>query len=74
MDESYDTYVDDEYFDSHDYDDDIDDYTYDDTDDDIDDDTDEVVGPWCMYNSAGLTSLSDLYMGCLLYTSPSPRD
>ena len=46
MDESYGTYVDDEYFDNHDY--------ADDTDDDIDDDTDDVVGPWSMYNSGGL--------------------
>ena len=50
MDESYGTYVDDEYFDNHDYADDTDD----DTDDDIDDDTDDVVGPWSMYNSGGL--------------------
>ena len=50
MDESYGTYVDDEYFDNHDYADDTDD----DTDDDIDDDTDDVVGPWNMYNSGGL--------------------
>ena len=35
MDESYGTYVDDVYFDNHDYDDDTDD----DTDDDPDDDT-----------------------------------
>ena len=45
MDESYGNYVDGEYFDNHDYDD---------TDDDIDDDTDDVVGPWSMYNSGGL--------------------
>ena len=38
MDESYGTYVDDEYFDNHDYDDDSDD----DTDDDIDGDADDV--------------------------------
>ena len=36
MDESYGTYVDDEYFDNHDYDDDADDDTDDDTDDDND--------------------------------------
>ena len=35
MDESYGTYVDDEYYDNHDYDDNTDDYTDDDTDDDI---------------------------------------
>ena len=50
MDESYGTYVDDEYFDTHDYADDTDD----DTDDDIDDDTGDVVGPWSMSNSGGL--------------------
>ena len=37
MDKSYGNYVDDEYFDNHDYDDDTDD---DDTDDDTDDDND----------------------------------
>ena len=47
MDESYGTYVDDEYFDNHDYADE----TGDNTNDDIDDDTDDVVGPWSMYNS-----------------------
>ena len=36
MDETYGTYVDDEYFDNHDYDDDTDDNTDDDTDDDND--------------------------------------
>ena len=41
MDESYGTYVDDEYFDNHDYDDDTDDDTDDDIDDDTDDDTDD---------------------------------
>ena len=38
MDESYGTYVDDEYFDNHDYADDTDDDTNDDIDDDTDDD------------------------------------
>ena len=37
MDETYDTYVDDECFDNHDYNDDTDDETDDDTDDDADD-------------------------------------
>ena len=50
MDETYGTYVDDECFDMHDYDDDdtdhdtdddTDDYTNDDTDDDTNDDTDD---------------------------------
>ena len=50
MDECYGAYVDDEYFDIHDYDDDTDG----DTDDDIDDDTDDVAGPWSMYKSGGL--------------------
>ena len=36
MDESYGNYVDDEYFDNHDYDDDADEDTDDDTDDDND--------------------------------------
>ena len=53
MDESYGTYVDDEYFDNHDYDDDTDDGTDDNTDDDTYD-TNDVVGPWSMYNSGGL--------------------
>ena len=48
MDESYGNYVDDEYFDNHDYADDTDDS------DDIDDEIDYVVGPWSMYNSGGL--------------------
>ena len=38
MDEAYGTYVDDEYFDNHDYDDDTDDDTDNDTGDDTDDD------------------------------------
>ena len=38
MDETYGTYVDDEYFDNHDYNDDTDHDTDDDTDDEIDDD------------------------------------
>ena len=42
MDESYGTYVDDEYFDNHDYDDDTDD----DTDDNTDDDTDDMPQAW----------------------------
>ena len=41
MDESYDTYVDDEYVDNHDYDDDTDGDTDDDIDDDTDDDNDQ---------------------------------
>ena len=41
MDETYGTYVDDECFDIHDYDDDTDDDTGDDTDDDTNDDTDD---------------------------------
>ena len=41
MDESYGTYVDDEYFNNHDYADDADDDTDDDIDDDTDDDTDD---------------------------------
>ena len=41
MDESYGTYVDDEYFDNHDYDDDTDDDTDADTDDDTNDVTDD---------------------------------
>ena len=45
MDEAYGTYIDDECFDIHDYDDDTDDDTEDDTDDntnyDTDDDTDD---------------------------------
>ena len=53
MDASYGNYVDDEYFDNHEYDDDTADDTGDDTDDDIDDDTDDVVGPWSMSNSGG---------------------
>ena len=40
MDETYGTYVDDECFDIHDYDDDTDHDTDDDTDNDIDGDTD----------------------------------
>ena len=42
MDETYGTYVDDECFDIHDYDDDTDHDTDDDTDDDNDDDPDDV--------------------------------
>ena len=42
MDESYGTYVDDEQFATHDYDDDTDDYI---DDNDIDVDTDDVAGP-----------------------------
>ena len=38
MDEAYGTYVDDEYFDNHDYDDDTDDDTDNNTGDDTDDD------------------------------------
>ena len=41
MDETFGTYVDDECFDIHDYDDDTDHDTDDDTDDDADDDTDD---------------------------------
>ena len=41
MDETYGTYVDDECFDIHDYDDDTDEGTEDDTDDDTNDDTDD---------------------------------
>ena len=41
MDENYGTYVDDECFDIHDYDDDTDHDTDDDVDDDTDDDTDD---------------------------------
>ena len=41
MDETYGTYVDDEYFDIHDYGDDTDHDTDDDTDDDTNDDTDD---------------------------------
>ena len=40
MDETYGTYVDDECFDNHDYDDDTDDETEDGTNDDTNDDTD----------------------------------
>ena len=42
MDETYGTYVDDECFDIHDYDDGTDDGTDDDTDDGTDDDTDDA--------------------------------
>ena len=41
MDETYGTYVDDAYFDIHDYDDDTDHDTDDDTNDDADDDNDD---------------------------------
>ena len=41
MDETYGTYVDDECFDTHDYDDDTDHDTDDDTGDDTDDDTND---------------------------------
>ena len=44
MDESYGTYVDDEYFDNHDYDD-----TDDDTDDDADDDNDHKKDSYTIY-------------------------
>ena len=43
MDETYGTYVDDECFDIHDYDDDTDHDTGDDTDDDTDDDTNDAA-------------------------------
>ena len=55
MDETYGTYVDDEFFDILDYDDNTDHDTDDDTDDDADDDTNDgtddggrslVLGPW----------------------------
>ena len=44
MDETDGTYVDDECFDIHDYDDDTDCDTHDDTDDDTDDDTNDDTG------------------------------
>ena len=53
MDESYGTYVDDEYFDNHNYDDTYDDDTDDATDDGTNDDTDDNDHKRDSYTAAG---------------------
>ena len=77
-DETYGTYVNDECFDIHDYDDDTDhdtdDDAGDDTDDDTNDDTDDDTDDGGRGNRRPLPRGSVHFLSCLLYTSPSPRD
>ena len=73
MDETYGSYVDDDCFDIHDYDDDTDHDTDDGDDDDTDDDglgnRKPVPGGAVHFHPRPPWRGS-----CLLYTSPSPRD
>ena len=53
--EAYCTYVDDNFFDNHDYDDDTDAVTNNDTGDDTDDDINTHIIQWSVYNTQRVT-------------------